>query len=58
MTVKQTVRESGYNYGSPEFKRYVFEHNIELLAEKKALKNKVCQKRQAEKLNFDNESNT
>ncbi len=58
MTVKQTVRESGYSYGSPEFKQYVFEHNIELLAEKRALKNKVRQKRQAEKLNLDNESNT
>ncbi|ROR97995.1 hypothetical protein EDC56_3664 [Sinobacterium caligoides] len=58
MTIKQTVRESGYNYGSPEFKKYVFEHNIELLAEKSSLKNKIRQKRQTEKFNKNNGSST
>ncbi|MET1257454.1 hypothetical protein [Aliikangiella maris] len=50
MTVKQVVRESKFNYGSPEFKQYVFEHNIELLAEKGKLKHEAREKRQKEKL--------
>jgi len=54
MTVKQVVRESGYSYGSQEFRRYVFEQNIELLAEKKALKKEQKNKRQLEKLALKN----
>jgi hypothetical protein len=48
MTVKQVVRESEYDYGSPEFEKYVFEHNIELLAQKSSLKKEVKQQRQRE----------
>jgi len=54
MTVKQAVRESGYSYGSQAFRRYVFEQNIELLAEKKALKKEQKNKRQLEKLALKN----
>jgi len=49
MTVKQVVKESGYDYGSPEFKRYVFEHNIEILAKKISLKKEARQRKQVEK---------
>ena len=48
MTVKQVVRESGYDYGSAEFKQYVFEHNIELLVQKNSLKKDAKQQRQLE----------
>ncbi len=50
MTIKQIVKESGYDYGSLEFKQYVFDHNIELIAEKGRLKREMREKRQAEKL--------
>ncbi|MCP3850328.1 MAG: hypothetical protein GY694_08850 [Gammaproteobacteria bacterium] len=50
MTVKQAVRESGYSYGSPEFRQYMFEHNIELLAQKGKLKIKSREKRKADEL--------
>lgn len=46
MTVKQVVRESGYNYGSAAFKQYVFEHNIELLAKKGGLKQQARNNKQ------------
>ena len=49
MTVKQVVRESGYGYGSLEFTQYVFEHNIDLLAQKGSLKSEVRSKRQSDK---------
>ncbi len=49
MTVKQVVRESGYDYGSTEFKQYVFEHNINLLAQKISLKSESRSKRQSDK---------
>lgn len=55
MTVKQAVKESGYDYGSPEFKRYVFEHNIEMLAEKSVLKKASRRKRQAKKFEAEND---
>ena len=56
MTVKQVVRDSKFGYGSPEFKQYVFEHNIELLAEKGKLKREAREKRQESKLT-QNENN-
>jgi hypothetical protein len=48
MTVKQAVRESGYGYGSAEFKQYVFDHNIELLAQKGTLKSEARLKRKSD----------
>ncbi|MFY0685437.1 MAG: hypothetical protein JXR20_12875 [Balneola sp.] len=56
MTVKQVVRESGYDYGSPEFKQYVFEHNIELLAKKGLLKKESIEKRRLNSFIKENES--
>lgn len=50
MTIKQIVKESGYDYGSLDFKQYVFDHNIELIAEKGRLKREMREKRQTEKL--------
>ena len=55
MTVKQAVRESGYSYGSPEFKQYMFDHNIELLAQKGQLKRDSREKREADKFIKNNE---
>jgi hypothetical protein len=55
MTVKQAVRDSGYNYGSREFKQYVFEHNIELLAKKGALKTAARKKRKTARFISNNE---
>jgi len=49
MTIKQIVRESGYDYGSAEFKQYVFEHNIELLAQKGRLKSEAILQRNSDK---------
>jgi hypothetical protein len=49
MTIKQVVRDSKFNYGSPDFKRYVFENNIELIAEKIALKREARHKKQESK---------
>ncbi|MBT1451922.1 hypothetical protein KJ365_13600 [Glaciecola sp. XM2] len=52
MTVKQVVKESGFGYGSAEFQNYMFEHNIELLVEKRLLKKEVKERRQSSKLKF------
>ncbi|MCA0895134.1 hypothetical protein [Microbulbifer agarilyticus] len=54
MTVKQVVKESGYDYGSLEFKKYVFEHNIELLAKKISFKKEARQRKQIEKFTLKN----
>tara|TARA_R110000868_G_scaffold273797_1_gene533014 strand:- start:2433 stop:2609 length:177 start_codon:yes stop_codon:yes gene_type:complete len=56
MTVKQVVRESGYDYGSPEFRQYIFEHNIELLAQKGLLKKESREKRKINSFIKKNES--
>lgn len=50
MTVEQVVRDSKFGYGTPEFKQYVFEHGIELLAEKSTLKREARDKKQESKL--------
>ena len=49
MTIKQVVRDSKFSYGSLEFKQYVFEHNIELMAEKGKLKREAREQRQESK---------
>lgn len=54
MTVKQVVKESGYDYGSAEFKAYVLEHNIELLAKKISLKKEARRRKQEENFTLKN----
>ncbi|NKF51655.1 hypothetical protein G3R49_13905 [Shewanella sp. WXL01] len=49
MTIKQVVKESGYDYGSAEFSQYVFDHNIDLIAQKNALKNEARLNKQQSK---------
>ncbi|GLX76728.1 hypothetical protein tinsulaeT_00680 [Thalassotalea insulae] len=54
MTIKQVVRESGYDYGSLEFKQYVFDHNIDLIAQKGILKSEARSKRKSDKFLKEN----